>query len=275
MKKNEISIEFNFSITIFYKGSSLNKFKTQIGYLQQQIEMIIHELYLLTFKLNECIQRHIVILNKQEEKENFEIQGNSLILIELEQQLMQRIFYILTDAEENHGNDDKDINKINVNNKDNITVNKNTGNKNSQESIISRNNDNKENKENIENNDNNTISDFNNNKDPEGNDNNIKNGTHSREINIDNNNTNKNENTDINNTNCNHHGSSSDRSTTKFFENWKDVFILIKNEVNKLILSEERQEVSTQGLSEGKQNYMDIIDTADDGNNNNNNNNRW
>lgn len=42
--------------------------------------MIIHELYLLTFKLNEFIQRHIVIINKQEELENYELRSNSLLL---------------------------------------------------------------------------------------------------------------------------------------------------------------------------------------------------
>jgi len=223
-------------------SSSLNKFKTQIGYLQQQIEMIIHELYLLTFKLNEFIQRHIVIINKQEELENYELRSNSLLLARLELHLIERIFYILSDAQKSHS--DNNIKKPSVNN-ERVGDKNNNENNNDINDIDNTNNNNTSN----ENTNNNNTSKENTNN------NNTSNDNTSNYNNLDNKNTTSN------------NGNGSDRYTntkyTKIFENWKDVYILIKNDVNKRILSEEKQEVCTQGLSEGKQNYMDIINIVD------------
>ena len=60
------------------KDATLNKFKKQILYLQQQIEQCLHELYPLAVKLKQWINHHLNSLNKEEE--NYEIQNKLLVL---------------------------------------------------------------------------------------------------------------------------------------------------------------------------------------------------
>ncbi|ORX59161.1 hypothetical protein BCR36DRAFT_579782 [Piromyces finnis] len=221
-------------------NSTLNKFKMQIEYLQQQIEMIIHELYLLSIKLRKYIHYHTVTINKKEVKENFEIRSSSLILVALEQHLMERIFYILSDAEENHEND----------NNENFNINANKNSYVDEDIIIGDDDDNNNNNnivilsENIYYNDNSFIDD-----------------TSSIKISIDNDNDSSYINYDIDNNRINdNNNNNTNNSTTKNFECWEVLYSLIKNDVTKQILSEEKQEISRGILSEDKQNYMNILE---------------
>ena len=62
----------------FLKGASLNKFKTQILYLQHQIELCIHELYLYSVHLQNYIKKHTKYLSELED--DYDAQNAELIL---------------------------------------------------------------------------------------------------------------------------------------------------------------------------------------------------
>ncbi|KAL6624094.1 hypothetical protein U3516DRAFT_810361 [Neocallimastix sp. 'constans'] len=86
------------SSTLPILSASLNKFKTQILYLQHQIELCIHELYLYSVHLQNYIKKHTKYLSELED--DYDAQNAELILIELEKRLAKRIEFILNDEEE-------------------------------------------------------------------------------------------------------------------------------------------------------------------------------
>eukprot|EP00833_Pecoramyces_ruminatium_P014091 jgi/Orpsp1_1/1188123/evm.model.d7180000062599.1 len=96
-KENPSNEIIEISAVLPILSATLNKFKKQILYLQQQIEACIHELYLYSFHLNKYICHHSNYLSIQDD--NYDEQYKALILIQLEKQLKKRIFYILNEED--------------------------------------------------------------------------------------------------------------------------------------------------------------------------------